>query len=152
MDSRHNGPSRLSKPIEEPNNIEGSGRIQPGGGLIQEDDGRIDEQLNPDGCPLLLSPRDAPNERIAHIGIGTLPQPQNLYSLLHPLPPLLLSQVNQSHTGDKPKALPGRERREQQIFLHDIANLIAVDVHVEDLLLIDEEGTREGQVVGQEAG
>lgn len=72
MDGRNDRSALLCQFVQETNEVQGCGRIEAGGGFIEEDDGRIDKQFQADGSSFLLASGNASNSGVSDVGVPAL--------------------------------------------------------------------------------
>eukprot|EP00951_Prasinocladus_malaysianus_P028414 scaffold258803_cov34-Prasinocladus_malaysianus.AAC.1 len=84
MDGCDDGASARCQAVQCVDERQGGGGVQPRGGLVQKDDGRVDEHLVAHADPLALAAGYAPPHEAADDGIATLVQSQGLNNALHP--------------------------------------------------------------------
>lgn len=58
-------------PLEQQQHRVGCAGVEACGGLVQEEDGRVDDQLHADVRPLPLTARDPTNQLSAHLNTDT---------------------------------------------------------------------------------
>lgn len=137
MDGGDDRPAGFGQPVQEPDQVEGGGGVEASGGLVQEDQGGVDQQLDSHRRPLPLPSREAANQAIADVGVGALLEPQRLNHAVHERDLLLLCFVGQSHIRDELESLLGRECWQHQILLHYISNHTFIINHRVNNLAID---------------
>ena len=93
-------------------------RIETGGGLVEEQQTRIGDELVADGGPLALSSRDAFLLHVAHFGVLTAPQFEGLQETGNASFDLLRVQLRPHLTGED-KQLSRRHCLHEDIILLD---------------------------------
>lgn len=69
MDCRYDCFSLFGKVFEEKDDLEGSGWVETGCGLIKEDDARICDKLHSNRCAFAFSTTNALDESVAHFNV-----------------------------------------------------------------------------------
>jgi len=124
MDSHNYGLALSARQLFEVlHNDEGSERVQPRSGLIEDQHRRIADEFEGDGSALLLASRDAFQERSSHKHIDALLElqfvDQRVDSFL-----LFLSADTQFQFGCKLKRFDHSQGLEKDVFLHNIVGEI----------------------------
>lgn len=124
----------------------GSEGIQTGGGLIQEDEGGVSDELDTDGGSLTFSTRDTLDEGTTDLGVLALHQLQFVDDLLNSRH-LFVVRAGKLELGSELEALTHSHRLEKDIILLDVSR---VGGEVRQILLVssvDQDGTGLVQVL-----
>ena len=95
-------------------------RVKPGGGLIEEQDRRVRDELHPNGHPLLFASGNATlGERRANDGVGAIIEVQEVdYLLDAPVLFLKRCRYRQTEPRREENGFTHSHRRHEQVILH----------------------------------
>mmetsp|Transcript_117450 Transcript_117450/g.278868 ORF Transcript_117450/g.278868 Transcript_117450/m.278868 type:complete len:215 (+) Transcript_117450:1253-1897(+) len=124
--AKHIAAVLVGEVLQPPDHVVRSIGIQARGGLIQENELGLHDQLNAHAGPLLLAPGDATDHVIPHEGVCALLETQVLQHPLHHLQLVLRGiGLRKPQIRREPQGLPHRLGRGQDVLLHHVGNALA---------------------------
>lgn len=151
VDRSHHRPARVGQPVQEPDQVEGSGGVESGGRLVQEDQRGVDQQLHADRGALLLAARESADEAVADVGLGALLEAQRVDHALDQGVLLGVRLEGQPQVGDEAEGLARREGGQHEVLLHHVADHALVVGHGVDLAAVDADAAPQLQVLRQQS-
>lgn len=151
VDGGDDGATSIGQSVQEPNQVESSGGVQSSCGLVEEDQRRVDQELHSDRCALLLASRQTSDQAVPHVCLGSFLQSKRVDHALHQRVLLFAGLERQPHVGDEAEGLPGREGRQHEVLLHDVADHALVVGHRLNLLAVDLDGAAQFEVLREQS-